>query len=131
MTQTITELLPKLTKLANHWYAYYGGPVFLIGSALEKEEPRDIDIRVVVTKEDFERLYGKYEDFSKEYVSGEFGPCTWSWVEDRLKRCRLAYAETNANIDFCVFTRDMWDTTVSKMRLDTRNVVCPPENKNE
>lgn len=123
MTHYILNLLPQLTKLANQWYGYYGGPVYLVGSALDKEDPRDIDIRVVITNQDFERLFGKYEDFVVEYNSGKFGSCSWRWVEDRLKRCRTGYVETNANIDFSCYAEDMWDPTLPFLRLDTRDQV--------
>jgi hypothetical protein len=40
LSDRITNLLPKLQAVANRMYAYYGGPVYLIGSAIEKENAR-------------------------------------------------------------------------------------------
>lgn len=121
MTHYIETLLPKLTKLANQWYGYYGGPVYLVGSSLDKEDPRDVDVRVVVSPEDFQRLFGTYEDFAKEYNSGQFGQCCWRWSEDRLKRCRQAFMETGVNIDFSCYAAEMWKADLPYLRLDTRD----------
>lgn len=40
--------------------------VYLVGSVLEKEIPRDIDISVVMPFEEYERLYGKWPQDTAE-----------------------------------------------------------------
>ena len=122
MTDRITKLLPSLKCIANQLYGYYGGEVYLVGSALQKENSRDIDIRVIVTQEDFERLFGKYSDFSMEFNSGVFSITAWRWVEDRLKRCRDLSKRTGENIDFCCWHVEMWKPVEypNHIRLDTR-----------
>ena len=124
MTDRLNAMLPKLKCVANQLYAYYGGAVYLVGSALEKEDARDIDVRVVVSHKDFERLFGPHTDFFKEYSTGEFGLTTWRWAEDRLKRCRLLYDRFGLRIDFCCWDEDMWDGVRNNhLRLDTREGV--------
>ena len=120
MTERIKLLLPELKKIGNQMYAYYGGPVYLIGSSLEKEQAKDIDIRVIVSVEDFERLFGSYDAFISEYQSGDFGLVTWRWAENRLKRCRVLSAQTKQNIDFCCWGENMWNPVYPHLRLDTR-----------
>ncbi|MDP4163369.1 MAG: hypothetical protein Q8898_09725 [Bacillota bacterium] len=45
-------------KLANET----GFPVYLVGSVLEKETPRDFDVSVIMPFEEYERRYGKWPD---------------------------------------------------------------------
>jgi len=120
MTERIKSLMTQLIKIGNQMYAYYGGPVYLVGSSLNKEDARDVDIRVILSVADFERLYGNYQEFLSEYQSGNFGIVTWRWAEDRLKRCRALSAQIKQNIDFCCWGEDMWDAHYLHLRLDTR-----------
>lgn len=123
MTNKLLKLLPSLKCIANQLYGYYGGEVYLVGSSLQKENCRDIDIRIIITDVDFERLFGKYSDFAKEYNSGDFGITTWRWVDDRLKRCRDLSKRTGENIDFCCWHTSIWkpDEYPNHMRLDTKS----------
>jgi hypothetical protein len=43
---------------ANHIAGRFNAPVYLVGSALREERPRDIDIRIVLTDEAFMQRYG-------------------------------------------------------------------------
>ncbi len=120
MTKKLEILMPELKRIGNQMYAYYGGPVYLTGSSVLKEDARDIDIRVVVSIDDFNRLYGSYDKFAKEYTSGNFEATTWKWTDDRLKRCRILSQQTGENIDFCVWAEPMWNPLFPHIRLDTR-----------
>ena len=120
MTQKIKILMPELIRIANQMCAYYGGPVYLIGSSMDNETARDIDIRCVISIEDFNRIYGSYSEFASEYISGNFGATTWKWADDRLKRCRDFYKQTGENIDFCVWAEPIWNPEFTHLRLDTR-----------
>ena len=120
MSENIKQLLPFLKRIANQLYGYYGGPVYLVGSALTDENPRDIDIKVVVSRKDFERLFGNYDHFAVEYSTGEFGDVAWKWVDDRLKRCRILSEEIGQNIDFGCYSEEMWRTDFPYLRIDTR-----------
>jgi hypothetical protein len=43
---------------ANQIAARFAAPVYLVGSALREEYPRDVDIRIVLTDADFVQRYG-------------------------------------------------------------------------
>lgn len=48
----------RFTQVANGMAWYYGAPVWLTGSALYKEHPRDYDIRIILEDHDYHRLFG-------------------------------------------------------------------------
>ena len=52
----------KLREWAEQVSSKTGYKVYLVGSTLEKEIPRDIDISVIMPFEEYERLYGKWPD---------------------------------------------------------------------
>lgn len=52
----------KLRKWAEQVANRTGYKVYLVGSTLEKEVPRDIDISVIMPFEEYERLYVKWPD---------------------------------------------------------------------
>jgi hypothetical protein len=43
----------------------FGAPVYLVGSALELVDPRDVDVRVLVREEDFKARYGDPEEWRR------------------------------------------------------------------
>lgn len=47
-----------IEQLARFWAARYGGPVWLVGSALSGESARDLDVRIVLPDAQFERRWG-------------------------------------------------------------------------
>jgi len=53
-----TWVAPLLEGWANQIAARFHAPVYLVGSALAQAQPRDIDIRVVLTEEAFLKRYG-------------------------------------------------------------------------
>lgn len=38
--------------------AAFGGPPYLVGSATERPDYRDVDVRVILADEDFDRIFG-------------------------------------------------------------------------
>jgi len=44
-----------------------GHPVYLVGSVLSKEIPRDIDVSVIMPLVDYEKVYGKLPKKQEEY----------------------------------------------------------------
>lgn len=44
-----------------------GHPVYLVGSVLCKEIPRDIDVSVIMPLDDYEKAYGKLPEKQEEY----------------------------------------------------------------
>lgn len=58
-----------------------GWKVYLVGSTLEKELPRDIDVSVIMPFEEYERLYGK-------------------WPEDKIERNQYMYKVWEKNVKY-------------------------------
>ncbi len=69
------EIFLKLRDYAKHIADKTGYKVYLVGSVLEKEIPRDIDISVIIPFKEYERLYGKWPDGTKE--RNEYMAQTW------------------------------------------------------
>lgn len=65
---------------ANSMAMAYGGPLYLVGSALTSPEPGDIDLRLMLERADMEALFG-----------GDFEQCgpDWSNAKWRLEREQL------------------------------------------
>ena len=88
------------TKL-RHWAFYmaarYNGPVYLVGSALRIGNPRDVDIRVVVSDEEFK---GRYKVRDAHNWQGERPQ---AWIDDMAKRCSELAAKDRLNVDFQVY----------------------------
>ncbi len=78
--------------------ARYNGPVYLVGSSLRIANPRDIDVRVVVTDYEFCGRYGfrKYSFFDQD------GP-NQAWIDDMAKRNGELASLHRLNADFQVY----------------------------
>lgn len=70
---------------ANQLAARYGGPVYLVGSALTCETPSDFDVRVIITQADADRLYGTDTTRTLEAV---WSMQSWRMAYDALKQSR-------------------------------------------
>jgi hypothetical protein len=62
----------KLKEAAQKTADTSGYPVYLVGSALYKEVPRDIDVSVIIPLEKYEEMFGKLPK-KQEYYSGYLG----------------------------------------------------------
>lgn len=61
------EALKKLKIAAQRTADAVGYPVYLFGSVLYKEIPRDIDISVIIPLERYEQLFGKLPETQDDY----------------------------------------------------------------
>jgi hypothetical protein len=72
---------------------YCGSPVYLVGSALEDTDPRDIDIVVVMTDKLFWAAYGFPDGTIDEWIHGDMQenpPRIWRrWARDCMKQSIL------------------------------------------
>jgi len=57
----------KLKEAAQKSANAFGYPVYLVGSALHKEVPRDIDISIILPLSEFEELFGNLPTEQKDY----------------------------------------------------------------
>lgn len=62
---TVDGLCEWLAPWANQIAARYGRPVYLVGSALQLQDPRDVDVRCIITDKEFEARFGRVEDWVK------------------------------------------------------------------
>jgi hypothetical protein len=85
--------------LANGLAARYGGPLYLVGSALWLSEPNDFDVRVVLSEHDADRLFGEVKPV--EWIDGI--PIQPQWMRilrEELKQGRRAARVLGVNVDF-------------------------------
>lgn len=69
---------------ANSLAMAYGGPLYLVGSMLTSLEPGDIDLRLQLTREDLELMFGK--DFNAYHLEWSAGQ--WALEREQLKQSR-------------------------------------------
>lgn len=72
---------------ANHYAIYYQAPIYLVGSVLTSDNPRDIDVRVVLTERQMYRHYGKVIGAK---ATREWKSWMWRRAADQVKRSRQA-----------------------------------------
>ena len=92
----------RLVRWANTISGYYGFPVYLVGSALIKTMPRDIDVCCIIPDDLFCKRY-HIEDIQQHVskkISGMWEDEHWRWSDDVVKRTYLGWDYTHMNIDF-------------------------------
>lgn len=59
-------LAPALRAHADGLASMYGGPIWMVGSALQLEDPGDVDLRCVLEEHDWRRLFGGLDQHGQE-----------------------------------------------------------------
>lgn len=92
----------KFSATANSLAARYGGPVYLVGSSISSDSPRDYDIRVVVSEYDLTRLFGPGSNTHKLEPGGRVIPSAreMAMLVEQLKVSRRLSRYFGRNIDF-------------------------------
>lgn len=96
----------------------YGGPVYLVGSALREERPGDFDVRLVLDERDLVRLFGERRIVQERW---------WDWTEqdqrrgrEQLKQSRRLSRRFRCNVDFQFQSKLEAERYAGpKLRLDT------------
>ena len=127
----------RLVRYANKMRGFYGHPVYLVGSALIKDSPRDYDLICIIPDIEFITRYAydtlalhREDEIIKEVEKWELG-CNdglsgdtfWRWSDDCLKKSLSGTRYTRKYIDFKVLpaSNDLkYYEKHSKLRLDTR-----------
>ena len=78
----------------------YNAPVYLVGSAIRRSDPRDIDIRVILSDEAFEARYGSVQDWMAQGESGQWGEIRQRWAEECETITEQARRQLGIEIDF-------------------------------
>lgn len=106
---------------ANQLVGRYGAPVYLVGSMVRGvEEPRDIDLVVILSDSEMARLYG--HDFPKRTEAhGELATWEWRRMRDNIKQSRSLRNWGGLPIDFKVQSEleALAYSTKPRYRLDT------------
>lgn len=89
---------------ANALAMKYGGPVYLVGGALTQENPRDYDIRIVITNQDCTRLFGEREP--TRHITDFWSEAEWRQRSEGLKQSRLLYSRVNYRLDVQIQNED-------------------------
>jgi hypothetical protein len=108
--EQIPEVEKEEGKPAAEWFAIafqgcanacamsYGSPVYLVGSALEKPDPSDFDIRVPMAEADLARCFGKDQ---RQRGPDDLWPARrWKMAREQLKQCRRYSRIFSVNVDF-------------------------------
>lgn len=107
MTQTVEDGGPvklwfaeAFRRQADSLYGLYGSPIWLVGSALVKERPRDIDVRVILCACEMQRRYGRH--FPDICADGSNNFALWQWrrAVDNIKQSRALHDWGGFPIDF-------------------------------
>lgn len=110
---------------ANQMAARFGHPVYLVGSALTQEKPRDYDVRIMIPDEEFVARYGPINDWLHN-IWGTWEDAGYRWGNDMAKMNRQATIILQDNIDLQVFPKTWADAVYSgkpKKRLDSLDVI--------
>jgi len=122
---------------ANQIAGRYGFPVYLVGSALTEAEPRDVDVRVVLTDAAFFARFGiKPMRTESEAWKPEQSEGTRRLYAEQGKLSRSAALTLHLNIDFQVQSESIVLVRAyherPRRRLDTIDLEdLPPLNLNE
>ena len=133
LKQEFTET-HSLVRFANKMCGFYGHPVYLVGSQLTSETPRDVDLVCVLPDEEFKLRYfpdwWEGDGMIKEEVEKFFlGIHTgvhlqehWSWYEEMSKKTLFGMGSLHISLDFKVYPESYCERHKDKprLRLDTR-----------
>ena len=110
MTISPDKFHPTVKKMLSHIQGiiarYYGFDFFIVGSALQKENPRDIDVVACIPDKFFIHMYGTpdvdtIQDWINDVEEWKFQTSIWkSWAEDIAKQGRELTLLAGKQVDF-------------------------------
>jgi len=97
------DLPEHLIGWANQMAARFGRPVFLVGSALTSPRPRDYDVRIVLSNDEFSARYGlELEAYEASLWLPLRFPQLMTYFNDMAKLAGHAAGASRLNVDFQV-----------------------------
>jgi hypothetical protein len=104
MHETPDERVRRL-KLQLHGWACqiairFGAPVYLHGSVLDSDEPRDVDVSVVLPDAQFEARYGSVAQWDTDRWATEMSAVTQRVASDQVKLGAWMVTAYRLNVDF-------------------------------
>ena len=131
----IKDLTCPLRLDANQTSGFYGHPVYLGGSALFKQKPRDIDLFIIIPDSEFVLRYinqkvtigldikEKVTQWGSRFKLGTFDESNWVWCDDMVHKSLQSMRRTDMLIDLKVFPQSYQEYYYGHkplLRLDTR-----------
>jgi hypothetical protein len=98
----VVGLGPRLLPWARQIALRFGRPVWLVGSALELPDPRDVDVRVLLNDEEFLARYGDPAEWHKGLWFPNRKDGSLRYAADMWDLSREASLVLGLNIDFQV-----------------------------
>lgn len=95
-------LPPRVSGWATQLAARFGRPVFLVGSALKLPSPRDYDVRIVLSNDEFQNRYGDPSLYERSCWVPGFFPTMRGYFEDMAKLARQGVEAIQLNLDLQV-----------------------------
>lgn len=118
----------RIVRWANLIRAFYGHPVWLVGSQLTSETPRDVDLVVIVPDYEFCLRFNieveKLSQWILRFNNGIFDETHWAWSDDVTKKSLNGMRYTGLPIDFKIYPEmyvNMYYQDYPKQQIDTRN----------
>lgn len=126
----------RIERWANIQSGFFNGRVYLVGSSLTKEDPRDTDIVCIISDYDFCWRYGLYakhsedkeehrkacEEWYENYKTGTYDDTHWYWCKDVVHKAQQgARFIATINIDYKVISETMDKINFNeklKLRID-------------
>jgi len=127
----------RIVMIANKLRMFYGHPVYLVGSAIDKEFPRDVDLVIELPDKEFVTRYAwnvkgfndtiKVTEIINNWINSvvhgiNCDDVVWNWGQDCSKKSLQAIEFCQYNIDFKVhpvsYCKQFFDTNPKK-KVDT------------
>lgn len=114
----LPKFVEEFRRNANGLALRYGGPVYLVGGALTDEAPRDYDVRIIVPRNEFNRLYD-VADITKRRVDDLYEYTSWEWRRgyDNLKQSRIMSSRMWVCVDLQIQSEQEANNYLGKPRL--------------
>lgn len=92
-------------------------PFYLVGSALEKDDPRDIDVYGRMDDRDFEIHFGSIVEWERQGREGDWGSARNSWSRLCVVLTQWGWDTTGLNLDVQVKPASNFDQHIKKKIL--------------
>jgi len=100
-----------LERWANLIRGFYGHPVYLGGSQLVKDAPRDVDVFVIIPDDEFKLRYqcDDIKQWGLRYNNGLWDDSNWNWADDISHKSLQAMKFIRMQIDFKLYPQSYQD----------------------
>lgn len=108
-------------RYANNVSGFFGHPCYLVGSQLTKDNPRDVDLLIIIPDEEFVLRYINQHDAIGEndrqkcvqwglrHINGLYNESNWKWAKDISHKSLQGMRFARAYIDLKVYPQSYQD----------------------